>query len=204
MAHLDCVGNRGVIYPGNVLWMTAGAGILHRGYREKAFATQGGALHMVQLWVNLPRVHTMMVPRYQPLQATKIGQGPLMHEGGMVRVIAGRHLGTCGPALTFSPVTLLDTESRPAVARFERAAGRQCVGFGAARNGHHQRHPQRQPRRLGGGWVGRRGYFGAGPKRCAGVGDGRDAYPGAHRASWPVCAEYPAGTGAGDRRFRKR
>ena len=108
VAHHDSVGNDGVIYPGDVQWMTAGAGILHREYHETDFARQGGSLHMVQLWVNLPRAHKMTAPRYQHLQAANMGHVHLANEGGMVRVIAGNYAGVEGPAMTFSPVTLLD------------------------------------------------------------------------------------------------
>ena len=108
VAHHDSVGNGGIIYPGDVQWMTAGAGILHREYHEKNFAKQGGNLHMVQLWVNLPKAHKMTAPRYQHLQAATMGQVALPNAGGTVRVIAGSYQGAQGPAMTFSPVTLLD------------------------------------------------------------------------------------------------
>ena len=108
VAHHDSVGNGGVIYPGDVQWMTAGAGILHREYHEKVFAMQGGTLHMVQLWVNLPRAHKMTAPRYQHLEAARMGQVRLPNAGGMARVIAGSYQGIEGPALTFSPITLVD------------------------------------------------------------------------------------------------
>lgn len=108
VAHHDSVGNSGVICPGDVQWMTAGAGILHREYHEKKFAMQGGNLHMVQLWVNLPKAHKMTAPRYQHLEAAKMGQFVLPDESGKVRIVAGNYQGTQGPAMTFSPVTLLD------------------------------------------------------------------------------------------------
>ena len=44
----------GEIGPGDVQWMTAGAGILHEEFHSEAYARSGGAFEMVQLWVNLP------------------------------------------------------------------------------------------------------------------------------------------------------
>src|SRR4051812_909735 len=49
--HGDSVGNRGVIGPGDVQWMTAASGIVHEEFHSHAFAKQGGMMEMVQLWV---------------------------------------------------------------------------------------------------------------------------------------------------------
>jgi hypothetical protein len=46
MEHADSVGNRGVIGPGGVQWMTAGRGIIHS---EMPRVTDG-MLHGFQLW----------------------------------------------------------------------------------------------------------------------------------------------------------
>ncbi len=43
-----------MIGPGDVQWMTAGAGILHEEFHSEAFTRSGGELKMIQLWVNLP------------------------------------------------------------------------------------------------------------------------------------------------------
>jgi redox-sensitive bicupin YhaK (pirin superfamily) len=108
VAHHDSTGAGGVIGPGDVQWMTAGAGILHKEYHEAGWARRGGPFQMVQLWVNLPRVSKMHAPRYQPLTAAQMGVRALPERGGEVRVIAGEHLGTKGPAATFTPITILD------------------------------------------------------------------------------------------------
>jgi quercetin 2,3-dioxygenase len=108
VAHRDSTGNAGVIGPGDVQWMTAGGGILHEEYHEGEFARRGGRMHMMQLWVNLPREHKMTAPGYQPIAAADIPAVALDGGGGTVRVIAGDYAGTRGPARTFTPVTLLD------------------------------------------------------------------------------------------------
>ena len=67
IAHRDSAGNGGVIGPGEVQWMTAGSGILHNEFHEEEFARAGGILHMIQIWVNLPRKHKLAAPKYQAL-----------------------------------------------------------------------------------------------------------------------------------------
>jgi quercetin 2,3-dioxygenase len=108
VAHHDNAGHAGVIGPGDVQWMTAGSGILHKEYHELEFARRGGRMHGIQLWINLPRLHKMDPPRYQMLTAAQIGQIELRDGAGMMRVIAGESNGIKGPALTFTPITLLD------------------------------------------------------------------------------------------------
>ena len=43
VAHRDNAGNAGVIGPGDVQWMTAGAGIFHEEYHEERSPAAAGA-----------------------------------------------------------------------------------------------------------------------------------------------------------------
>ncbi|OXS57595.1 short-chain dehydrogenase [Cohnella sp. CIP 111063] len=106
--HHDNYGSHGVIGPGDVQWMTAGSGLLHKEYHEKEFSKRGGLFQMIQLWVNLPREHKMHPPKYQELTKDKMGCVDLPDNGGKVRVIAGEYNGTKGPASTFTPIHLFD------------------------------------------------------------------------------------------------
>jgi redox-sensitive bicupin YhaK (pirin superfamily) len=108
VAHHDSTGRGGVIGPGDVQWMTAASGILHREYHEETWARKGGTMQMAQIWVNLPRAHKMDPPGYQTITADRIGVATLPNGAGTVRVIAGEHLGVRGPAKTFTPVTMLE------------------------------------------------------------------------------------------------
>ncbi|MGH7293960.1 MAG: pirin family protein [Polyangiaceae bacterium] len=108
VAHRDNAGNAGVIGPGDVQWMTAGAGILHEEYHEREFSRRRGRMHMMQLWVNLPRKDKRAAPGYQSITTDRIPTVTLAEGAGQVRVIAGEHAGARGPASTFTPVTLLD------------------------------------------------------------------------------------------------
>jgi redox-sensitive bicupin YhaK (pirin superfamily) len=107
VAHRDNAGNAGVIGPGDVQWMTAGAGIFHEEYHEEQFSRRGGRMHMMQLWVNLPKKDKAARPGYQPITAADIPSVPV-EGGGAVRVIAGEFGGARGPAHTFTPITMLD------------------------------------------------------------------------------------------------
>jgi redox-sensitive bicupin YhaK (pirin superfamily) len=113
IAHHDSAGNGGVIDPGGVQWMTAGAGILHKEYHSPEFTAAGGTFHMAQLWVNLPRAHKRAPAAYQGLDVGDIPVAQLPDGAGHVRVISGEFGGVRGAARTFSPVNLLDVVLRP-------------------------------------------------------------------------------------------
>lgn len=108
VAHRDSAGHGGVIGPGDVQWMTAASGIVHEEFHEQDWAAQGGTLHAVQLWVNLPAAHKMAPPGYQTLLASAIPVVPLAEGAGTVRVIAGAFGGQRGPARTVTPIDLYD------------------------------------------------------------------------------------------------
>lgn len=103
VAHHDSAGNSGVIGEGDVQWMTAGSGVLHKEYHEQEFSRSGGWFQMVQLWVNLPARHKMTKPRYQGITRSQMTAVDLPG-GGTVEVIAGEFQGHKGPAKTFSPM----------------------------------------------------------------------------------------------------
>jgi quercetin 2,3-dioxygenase len=107
VAHRDNAGHAGVIGPGDVQWMTAGAGIFHEEYHQETFTRSGGRMHMMQLWVNLPRKDKAAPPAYQPITSGDIPRLQL-EGGGEVRVVAGTFENTRGPAHTFTPITMLD------------------------------------------------------------------------------------------------
>ncbi len=88
--HRDSLGNRGLLGPGSTQWMTAGHGIVHS---EMPQATP--SIHGLQLWVNLPRAHKMVAPRYQDLQAGTIPE--LEVQDSVVRLVAGELEGRRGP-----------------------------------------------------------------------------------------------------------
>lgn len=110
VAHHDSAGNSGVIHEGDVQWMTAASGILHKEYHEKEFSKKGGELQMVQLWVNLPAQFKMSPPKYQGITNNQISKFALDNDRGIVEVIAGEYKNVKGSAMTFSPINLLNVK----------------------------------------------------------------------------------------------
>lgn len=106
VAHHDSAGHSGVIYPGDVQWMTAASGVLHKEYFEENFSRKGGNFQMVQLWVNLPAKDKMSKPKYQSLQSKDIPKVELANGSGFIELIAGNFEETTGLASTFSPLTV--------------------------------------------------------------------------------------------------
>jgi len=110
LAHKDSAGNSGTIGPGDVQWMTAGAGILHEEMHSAQFTQQGGKLSMAQLWVNLPAKQKMTPPGYQAIEAKHIPTIHLENDQGSARLIAGNHAGHFGPAKTHTAMQVWDLQ----------------------------------------------------------------------------------------------
>jgi redox-sensitive bicupin YhaK (pirin superfamily) len=110
VAHNDSAGNSGVIGEGDVQWMTAGAGVLHKEYHEKEFSKKGGILQMVQIWVNLPARFKMTPAKYQPIENKNMTKYFSDDGKSTVELIAGEYNGIKGPAFTFSPVNLFNAK----------------------------------------------------------------------------------------------
>ncbi len=91
--HEDSIGNKGVIGPGDVQWMTAGSGIFHQ---EMPRGDGEGSMHGFQLWANLPASDKMMEPRYRGIRGEDIPKVSAPN-GVVVKVIAGSIDGTTGP-----------------------------------------------------------------------------------------------------------
>ena len=91
--HGDSLGNKGLIGPGDVQWMTAGSGIIHQEMPREA---EDGVLQGFQLWANLPAVDKMMMPRYRDVQSRQI---PVIgrENGVKIKLVCGRIDGVQGP-----------------------------------------------------------------------------------------------------------
>jgi redox-sensitive bicupin YhaK (pirin superfamily) len=120
MEHKDSQGNRGTLGPGDVQWMTAGAGVVHSEMPETEFKRRGGRLHGFQLWVNLPRRDKLMPPRYQEVPSANI---PVAHsaDGAVtVKVIAGEALGARAVIDTRTPILYLHYTLQPGAQVMQR------------------------------------------------------------------------------------
>ena len=107
--HHDSAGGGGIIEQGDVQWMTAASGVLHKEFHETEWAKQGGIFQMVQLWVNLPAKDKMSPPKYQAIKNSEMKIVNL-GENAFVEIIAGEFGGQKGPAYTFSPVHLMNAK----------------------------------------------------------------------------------------------
>jgi redox-sensitive bicupin YhaK (pirin superfamily) len=91
--HGDSMGNKGTISSGDIQWMTAGSGIIHR---EMPRGQEDGLMWGFQLWANLPASHKMMDPRYQDIKSNQVPEITL--DGGVkVKIICGEINGVKGP-----------------------------------------------------------------------------------------------------------
>ncbi|WP_026758883.1 pirin family protein [Sediminimonas qiaohouensis] len=106
--HGDSTGRGGVIREGDVQWMTAADGILHKEFHSRDFTARGGTLEMVQLWVNLSGRDKSAEPGYQGITDAQIPAVELADGAGRLRVIAGTFQGKDGPAHTFTPMEVWD------------------------------------------------------------------------------------------------
>jgi redox-sensitive bicupin YhaK (pirin superfamily) len=106
VAHHDSAGGGGIIGEGDVQWMTAASGVLHKEYHEETFSKSGGDFQMIQLWVNLPAKDKMSAPKYQAIENASMPKVEV--EKGFVEVIAGNFQGVQGKASTFTPVHMFN------------------------------------------------------------------------------------------------
>ena len=113
MQHRDSWGNRGVLRPGDVQWMTAGAGLVHSEMPGDQLVRNGGRLHGFQLWVNLPRKDKMIAPRYQDTTSDRIPVAQNVAGSVSIRVIAGEALDVKGVIDTRIPILYLHLTLAP-------------------------------------------------------------------------------------------
>ncbi len=107
--HLDSLGNFSVMGPGDVQWMRAGSGIIHDEGPDATARRDGGRVHALQLWIDLPKPHRRDPPAYRQYGA---GEIPMLvyRDGVTLRLIAGRFENMSGPVKTWADPFLLHVE----------------------------------------------------------------------------------------------
>ncbi|HEY7371135.1 MAG TPA: pirin family protein [Polyangia bacterium] len=113
MEHEDSAGHRGSLRPGDVQWMTAGAGIIHAEMPSRALREHGGRVHGFQIWVNLPARLKLTTPRYQELPAASIPTAETPDGRARVRIVAGEALGVRAAIDTHTPIIYQDWSVAP-------------------------------------------------------------------------------------------
>ncbi len=99
--HGDSMGNKGIISPGDVQWMTAGSGVIHQEMPkgESGASPQGdkkGRMGGFQLWANLPAKQKMMGPRYRDVRKDTIPEVK-RKDGTAIKIVCGKVDGVQGP-----------------------------------------------------------------------------------------------------------
>jgi quercetin 2,3-dioxygenase len=102
--HKDSAGHSGTLRPGDVQWMTAGAGVVHSEMPAEEFTRRGGRVHGLQLWVNLPQRDKMIAPHYQEIPSARIPVATSEDGKVSVKVIAGEALGVKAAIETRTPI----------------------------------------------------------------------------------------------------
>ncbi|EHQ41772.1 pirin family protein [Myroides odoratus] len=110
--HGDSSGGGGIIGEGDVQWMTAASGVLHKEFHETEWSKTGGEFQMVQLWVNLPAEAKKGQPQYQAIENAQMPHYTLENGQGFIEVIAGEYQGVKGPATTFTPIHMSNLKAK--------------------------------------------------------------------------------------------
>ncbi len=119
---VDGAAGDGSLSSGDVIWMTAGSGIIHGG----EFRAPGGPLRFLQLWLTLPERQRAAAPRFVHLHAAEV---PVFRTSGVeARLYSGRSNGLVSPTPNHVPVTLVDLRLEPG-ARFEQELPPRYGGF---------------------------------------------------------------------------
>ncbi len=106
--HHDSEGNKQLLEPGDVNWMTAGRGIAHSERTPPHLLGQPHRLHLMQFWVALPLEHEDRAPSFthhpkESIPNFKVGSAD-------VCLIAGSAFGKKSPVEAFSPLFFIDVQ----------------------------------------------------------------------------------------------
>ncbi|MDR5771209.1 MULTISPECIES: pirin family protein [unclassified Caballeronia] len=142
--HKDSAGHSGTLRPGDVQWMTAGAGVIHSEMPGEEFTRRGGRVHGLQLWVNLPKRDKMTTPHYQEIASAQIPVATSEDGKVRVKVIAGEALGVKAAIETRTPILYQHFSLQPG-ARVEHHVPRDFRVFAYPLSGVGLYGPQGQP-----------------------------------------------------------
>jgi quercetin 2,3-dioxygenase len=145
--HADSAGHRGELAPGDVQWMTAGAGVVHAEMPSEKMMREGGLQHGFQIWINLPKAEKFVRPRYQDVRAAQIPVWQSEDGAAWARVIAGEAQGVNGAAQTRIPIGFVHYRLAPgAFIEHTIADGHTAIAYlmnGSARFGGERVHAAR-------------------------------------------------------------
>ena len=113
--------DEGTLRTGDLLWMTAGSGVIHNEH-----VVPLGKSRILQLWLTLPQHERWAAPRFAHIARDA---APVRREPGVeARVYSGSSGSTRATAHNYVPVTLVDIRLQPG-ARFEQELPDSYNGF---------------------------------------------------------------------------
>jgi redox-sensitive bicupin YhaK (pirin superfamily) len=113
--------DEGTLKTGDILWMTAGSGVIHNEDVEPL-----GKSRILQLWLTLPRSSRWSAPRFEYISRDS---APIRTEPGVeARVYSGSSGAARAQTHNYVPVTLVDVRLQPG-ARFEQELPDSYNGF---------------------------------------------------------------------------
>jgi|SRR5579859_3183040 len=101
LQHFDSYSHTGTVGEGGAHWMKAGKGIIHEERTTPEFQRNGGVLHALQFWINLPSVNKKEDPEYKVLAFNDIPEVQLPNNAGLLRVLLGSSGELISPVRTF-------------------------------------------------------------------------------------------------------
>jgi redox-sensitive bicupin YhaK (pirin superfamily) len=111
IVHRDSLGFTETIRPGEVNWMTAGAGITHSERTDPARRARGAASHGMQAWVALPDALETCAPSFSHHGPEDL---PTYEGGGLwARLIAGEAFGAKAKTPVMSPLFYVHWRLQP-------------------------------------------------------------------------------------------
>jgi hypothetical protein len=99
--HLDSNGGEGKVYKGGIQWMNAGNGIIHDEFTPFDIQENGGKIHGLQIWVNLPKANKKENPDYIAVQGKDVPEISLANNSGKMRVLLGEYGGKASTIPTY-------------------------------------------------------------------------------------------------------
>jgi redox-sensitive bicupin YhaK (pirin superfamily) len=113
--------DEGLLRPGDVLWMTAGTGVIHGEDVEPL-----GEVRILQLWLTAPSASRWVEPRFEHVARD---EAPVRRERGVeARVYSGISGSVQAPSHTCLPLTMVDIQLGPN-AVFDQAVPSSYNGF---------------------------------------------------------------------------
>ena len=113
LEHFDSRGHHGIVSAGGLQWMKAGNGIVHDEQLSPSLREQGGTLHALQFWINLPAADKAGEPEYRAVPAEEVPEISLPDQTGVIRVLVGELGDKASPLKTFSRQFLYHVRLRP-------------------------------------------------------------------------------------------